>query len=356
MAFPQSMSLPKVVIVADDLTGALDSAVAFAERGLSVITARTPDKLDAALASEADVVAVSTGTRDCSTKTARAVLADVQKALRTHTGILFKKVDSRLKGNVPVEIEALAGLRSGGAVVCPAIPRLGRLVKDGAVVGAGVDAPIQVAPRIGSLLAEIPDALCDADIDHVILDPLDKQFFVGAAGLAEALARHLVPKALKRAGAGSFLPALLAIGSRDPVTLEQMKVLISAGLPVSAIAAPNGIVPDFADDTQGVSLIQMVPGAAEVSAENASQAFAKGVVAHVLGNQPKTLFASGGESANALLEELGVDLLQVHGEVLPGVPWSTARDGYPGLRIVTKSGGFGDQQTLIALCNAFWAQ
>ena len=56
----------RVFIVADDLTGALDSAATFAMRGASVRVACRPDDLPAALGSDAGVVAVATGTRDGS--------------------------------------------------------------------------------------------------------------------------------------------------------------------------------------------------------------------------------------------------------------------------------------------------
>ena len=53
---------PTLAIIADDLTGALDSAAPFAGRGLRAVVALGPDGLEAALASGAAVVAVNTTT------------------------------------------------------------------------------------------------------------------------------------------------------------------------------------------------------------------------------------------------------------------------------------------------------
>ena len=145
----------RVFIVADDLTGALDSAATFAMRGASVRVACRPDDLPAALGSDAGVVAVATGTRDGSEAHARSVATRVAAMLADHSGILFKKIDSRLKGHIATELEALT---SAGTtlLVNPAIPRLGRICVGGAVTGAGVETPIPVAPRVGQPVT-LPD-------------------------------------------------------------------------------------------------------------------------------------------------------------------------------------------------------
>ena len=62
---------------------------------------------------------------------------------------------------------------------------------------------------------------------------------------------------------------------------------------------------------------------------------------------PRTLLACGGESAAAILRILDCGLLQVEGEALTGLPVSTLMDGRKGLRLITKSGGFGVPETLV---------
>ena len=92
----------KLVIVADDLTGALDSSVAFADRGLKVLCALSVSELPAAMSEGADVVAVSTGSREISQEDAVSRVKQVLSMIRSHEGAhslrIFKKVDSRLKG------------------------------------------------------------------------------------------------------------------------------------------------------------------------------------------------------------------------------------------------------------------
>ena len=51
---------PRLAIIADDLTGALDSSVPFALAGLNVLVSLPPAVFDEALAGEPDVIVVNT--------------------------------------------------------------------------------------------------------------------------------------------------------------------------------------------------------------------------------------------------------------------------------------------------------
>ncbi|WP_353475991.1 four-carbon acid sugar kinase family protein (plasmid) [Salipiger sp. H15] len=334
------MARERVFIVADDLTGALDSAAGFAERGARVRVACRPRDLPAALGSAAEVIAVATGTRDGTEAEAARVAAAVARDLAGHSGILFKKIDSRLKGHVAAE---LAPLAASGArlVVNPAIPALGRLCLQGAVCGAGVEVPIPVAPRIGRAL-QIPDTRTQADLAAQLPEDLSEAVYVGAAGLAEALADRLWPGGAARPLPRLELPALLAIGSRDPVTLAQVDALRD----VPVLEAPNGACPELPDAP--LLLIRMTPGAEEIPGDAAAAAFAGTLAEAQRHVRPATLFACGGESAAALLARLGIGQLDVLGQILPGVPVARTAEGAP-LVIITKSGGFGPPDSLVKL-------
>ncbi|SEQ75084.1 Uncharacterized conserved protein YgbK, DUF1537 family [Faunimonas pinastri] len=337
----------RALLVADDLTGALDSAVAFAERGLRTVVARRPSGLREALWAAPDVLAVSTATREGSREAAIEAVRSVVSALEgSLPPVIFKKVDSRLKGHVAAESEALA--RATGRetlLIAPAIPDLGRIVREKAVSGHGIDAPISIPAIMGScgLACEIPDAMCDADHEAALAAAPPSTLLVGARGLAIALAHRLSGTA-PEAPALLSAPVVLAIGSRDPVTLEQVAEL-RRERGVREIPAPNGRVPplgaDVSREAGGVLLVRMVPGPVAVTAGEAASVFAVSLADALRRNPPATLLACGGETADALLGELGVATLTISGEILPGVPVSTGRVGGREVAFVTKSGGFG---------------
>ncbi|MCG5487168.1 MAG: four-carbon acid sugar kinase family protein, partial [Sinorhizobium meliloti] len=94
-----------LVILADDLTGALDSAAPFAGRGLHTEVALALDSVDAALADGPDILVVNVKCREVSPDEARKATSDFLKHVPEGARI-FKKVDSRLKGNIEAELDA----------------------------------------------------------------------------------------------------------------------------------------------------------------------------------------------------------------------------------------------------------
>ena len=54
---------------------------------------------------------------------------------------------------------------------------------------------------------------------------------------------------------------------------------------------------------------------------------------------------TGGDTARTVLERLGIERLQVIGELEPGICLSRQDSGGPA--IVTKAGGFGDRHSLV---------
>jgi uncharacterized protein YgbK (DUF1537 family) len=344
----------QLLIIADDLTGALDSAVTLAAVGLRSVVARRPSDLPAAARSGADVVAVSTASREGSAAAARANTEQVFDLLPRPAAMVFKKIDSRLKGHVGPELAAV-GARSGigRALVAPAIPGQGRTVERGRLTGTGVAAPIDVTDAVAGsgLSILVPDTRTDADLDRAVADALagPPVLLVGAAGLAAALGRRLRPGG--RAAPPRRLPAplLLAIGSRDPITLAQVEALRATG--VAELAAPDGRVDDPVPAGPAL-LVRLVAGGEPFDPGAAGAAFARSVATLLGATAAGTLLACGGETADAILGELGVGVLRVEGELLSGVPVSAMVVKGRDMRLVTKSGGFGAPDTLVAVVEA----
>src|SRR5690606_26473422 len=98
----QWVSMPELAIIADDLTGALDTAAPFAMRGLSTHAALGVDSISEALSAGPRVLTVSTDSREVAPDIARKRVAEIVAVLPKGTKI-FKKIDSRLKGNIAAE-------------------------------------------------------------------------------------------------------------------------------------------------------------------------------------------------------------------------------------------------------------
>ena len=340
----------KTLIVADDLTGALDSAVTFAGMGLRCTVARRPADIPAAMATAPDVLAVSTASREGSPEAATGAVSHVFDAIENRPKLVFKKVDSRLKGHCAAELGMVAARTGiGRAVVSPSIPAQGRATQSGQLSGAGVASPIDVAAIFAGagVRVEVPDAATDADLDRVVTAAMSGNpvLLVGAAGFAAALARHLRPGERPSPVGNLPAPLLLAIGSRDPITLAQLDALRAAG--VQELPAPGGRVEvPTGGIRQDALLLRLVTGGDPFAPLRANALFAASASEFAKSAGVGTLLACGGETADAILGSLGVGILEVEGEALPGVPVSLMVVGGRRTRLVTKSGGFGAPDAL----------
>ena len=330
----------QVAIIADDLTGALDAAAPFAGVAGGVVVATRPETLGAALAGCSGVVSVSTRSREVHPEEAQrrvaAVLAELPKGIR-----LFKKIDSRLKGNVASELEAFGDRQ---IIVAPAIPEFGRIVRNGHLEGFGIDGAMPVSEALGAASdrAAIPDTVTASDMREVLRLAGEGAVLVGARGLASALASSLgvvaAPAPVRLPG-----PICIAIGSTDAITLSQVAQLAQHGEGVHHVRAVSGRVPPTPDgDLAPVTLLQIV-GGRDDAAGTTSRRFAEGAASWL--GSARSIIVSGGATAEACLDALGIDVLSVKGEALPGLPVSKGG----GRTIVTKSGGFGDVDCLLRL-------
>ncbi len=343
----------KVAIIADDLTGALDTGTPFVEVGLKVAVAIEVDALAEALTRDPDVLVVNTASRALCESEAVARIKAVLSALDdTKPAILFKKIDSRLKGNVAAESMALAGgSQRRHIAVAPAIPDQQRFTIDGAVTGRGVDVPLPIHPLFPADAAsiDIHDARSDSDLDDLVRrTDWSGTIAVGARGLGSAFARAL---SRSTAAPPAFAPTpetLFAFGSRDPITGAQIARLQDHRWLASAADAPAGALPSTA--------IRSLPALARCSGEQASKPeevvarFAQDIRDVVMRTRPEMLMMGGGDTALAILKQLGASVLMPNGEIEAGIPWFeiTSVDGRT-FNCAVKSGGFGNVDSLLKL-------
>jgi len=126
------------LVVADDLTGAADCAIAFAKRGLHT-TVRW--RGEPAAAAEA-VLSYDANSRNLPAAEAASRHAEVLSALHRPGTRLFKKIDSTLRGQPMAELAAtLAHLRARDGmafgILAPAFPGTGRTTENGRILVRG---------------------------------------------------------------------------------------------------------------------------------------------------------------------------------------------------------------------------
>lgn len=148
-------------MLADDLAGAHDVAVPFAKRGFAVAVPNGPDRLDRF--DSADMVVLNTDTRSCSEAEAADRVGASCEAIRARAGtLIYKKIDSTLRGHVGFEIDLVSDLMDFGLVVCaPAFPEMGRITVGGYQLlgGLPISGADMAGPDIPPQHAFIPDLL-----------------------------------------------------------------------------------------------------------------------------------------------------------------------------------------------------
>lgn len=339
-----SRHFDRLLIVADDLTGALDTAAPFAAAGKKVTVVADQRFIAEAIESDADVITVTTRSREIPADEAAQQVAAVKAALKP--GIrLFKKVDSRLKGNLEEELEALEFER---AVVLPGIPEFGRIVRNGMIEGFGVAAPISIAEKLGPLAARcrFPDTTTPAEMQAAADGIQPDELLVGALSLAKAIAGDVATEA--QPISYPTRRVVMAVGSRDPITLEQVSKLRARYPDLAYHAAPNGVIASSQthQENAAITLLQAVPAETEVAATQAAAALSASLATVV--RKGDTVLLSGGATAEAFFDAQGIHLLRFVGEAMPGLPVAEMN----GTFYITKSGGFGAEDTLVRLAGA----
>lgn len=121
----------KLLILADDFTGALDTGVQFSGKGIRtqvVVSGHwvEPD-------SDCDVMVIDVETRHVPKEKAYEIVNDVcQRAVKYGIRCFYKKTDSALRGNVGSELQAAVDAVSGKNIVfVPAFPAMRRITVDG---------------------------------------------------------------------------------------------------------------------------------------------------------------------------------------------------------------------------------
>ncbi len=100
----------RCLLIADDLTGGADAGAQFAKRGLRTLLISLLDdvKVDFSKHTHQDVLVINTDSRGLSPEKAFLKVSNLLKRFDQKLfPIIYKKIDSTLRGNVGYEIDAI---------------------------------------------------------------------------------------------------------------------------------------------------------------------------------------------------------------------------------------------------------
>lgn len=281
------MPRTRLLIVADDFTGALDTGVQFARRGIDLRVVMDPDGAGG-LPTDAQVLVAVAETRSLPPDEAHgAVFRIVEAGRRAGIPHVYKKTDSALRGNIGAELSA--ALEASGAKMLPflpALPRMGRTTAGGvhrvdgvpvaeSVFGSDPFNPVRESdvPRLIAMQTDVDawsappynillrpgicvvDAQTDADLEAAgrrlsCMDALTAS--AGCAGFAAVLPDLLGLEA----GAPPRMPELgdglmVLCGSVNPITRRQLDYAEARGFARVRIPPEGKLDPDWPASAAG---------------------------------------------------------------------------------------------------------
>jgi D-threonate/D-erythronate kinase len=341
-------------LLADDLTGALDTVAEFVGAFGPLPVVWSADAVEGQSG-----FAIDSGTRELGPDEAFAFVREIAPRL-ADADIAYKKIDSRLRGPWVAELEACLATGAWDAcVVAPAFPHQGRRTFEGrqyvrAVDGgwsaAGDDILRQLRSRgLEARLSSRTDALeggisvfdaeSDRELDRIVEIGRAYQgrvLWCGSGGLAGALARGTDASVSHQLSA----PVLGIFGSDHPATSAQLSMCEPVVIRTHDAKLSIDHIKRALD--KGVAFVTLQTPQ-PLSGAEAAQHFAREIMLIVQSiDPPKALIAAGGETLKACCVAVGAQALQVLGRLEPGLPKSVIQGGrWAGIEVISKSGAFG---------------
>ena len=404
----------ELMIIADDFTGALDSGVHFAERGIRtrVIVSMEDDRSweEGLKSGETTVLVVDAETRHASPEQAgRKVHAIVSDGKKAGIPYIYKKTDSALRGNIGSELEA--ALRASGEQVLsfvPALPRMNRITKggkhyiDGVPVSRSVfgkdpfepvtrddiEEIIGLQSKIPVTIAEDPEQLSGIESGIVAYDARSEADIerIGAKLAASGQSRLLAGCA----GFASILPTLLGLERREPeaaalenrlfvicgITKKQLDRGEQAGFPRFYMRPEEKLDREFWRSGDGERRVRQITEAGsgkdcvildtndrEGTPDTLEYAGRLGMDTEAVRRRiPETLgiilkqmldqglnavwLVTGGDTLLGFMKEIGQWELKPIRQIRPGCVLTKLDYNGREYHMITKSGGFGDENLL----------
>lgn len=415
-----------LLILADDFTGALDTAVQFTRKSIDTAVFLYKDLDFTAIDPKVQVAVVDTESRHISGKEAACRVEEIaREALKAGVKLFYKKTDSVLRGNIGSELVGL--MQATGAselMFIPAYPDTGRTTLNGCQYLNGLpinktsfaNDPVNPVKdcRIGQIIekqANIPVTLVSRDgLPNMANDPIDGQriyvfdaednddlkkiasllgergkttLTAGCAGFA-----GMLPGMLGLRGRGEGKTAeekpggkmLTVCGSVSEVSLRQVRYAKNHNFRSFVLDSHQLLTQDYSATEDGRRFIEetavkinegsdVIITAAESfedridSANNPNEMkptqkdithlIASNIAGVVKGVAEKanldTISVIGGDTAVEIALAMGLQSIRPRCEISAGVVLSDTVARGKRISLVTKSGGFGDEDILIKI-------
>ncbi len=209
-------------ILADDLTGAADSAARCRRFGLPATIFLDIPKLPL----PTGALAFTSDSRHLTAEAAGQRVHNMGASLPDVEGRWYKKIDSTLRGNIGSELDALLDLVDApAAVVCPSFPGQGRVLRNG----------ILTAPELGPPAVHLPSLLRKQSRHPVAALSLEQV----RGGELAAKMKHLMQ------GRDSFTGKQRTVIAVDALTDDDLDRVVGAqqaGLPAALLCGSAGLV------------------------------------------------------------------------------------------------------------------
>ena len=406
----------RLLVIADDFTGALDTGVQFRARDSLVLVYRQGDgDLRSLLERDIQVLVIDTETRHLPPSEAYDVIFNI---IRIAEGLgvpyIYKKTDSGMRGNIGSELAAFYDASGGQNVhFIPAFPQMGRVTRNGihyvngvpvseSIFGRDLFEPVR-SSSIREIIGEqsrVPVALMGTEVSReppkgilVYDSATDGELaglaarlketgqlrrLAGCAGFAGILFDQLGLET-RQSTLPEFRTRLVTVcGSINSVTARQLDRAEAAGARRIALAPEQKLTRDWAGSPEGIRAIQAweeaIPDGADVIVEcgvrdgegtkqyaqshDISLAEARCRISCNMGGVLKqmlrdgvdgTLLVTGGDTLLAFMQNIQQNALEPICEIMPGVVLSQVRYMDKSYDLLSKSGGFGQEDLLVRL-------
>lgn len=384
----------KVIMLADDLTGAMDTGVQLARQGIPVYVA-IGNRIPPEIKERYQVVVMDLESRHSSPEEAENQIRKILEEIQDEWEYLYLKTDSVLRGNLSAVFHQVRRQLGEQIVFVPFFPENGRTTRDGMQYVNGV--PVQESsfardPQNPIRTGSIREILNESRENPVCFRKRG-QFLEEKAGSiqktvmvlegetgedmsywAGELRKNGVPRVM--AGCAGFAgslpelaglqrgkrqkirikgPALILSGSANETSFRQLEYAERAGTPVFLMEKEGPLEPLvkrlISTLSRGQSVIaaaarcqsdvQAGPGSHEQLQKRWSQ-----LAGLLWEDLPGRVGVIGGDTCLAVLGTLGITGMEPLDQLQPGVPVSVIRCRGREIVLMTKSGGLGDEKAV----------